>query len=288
MKTSIITTIIGRFTALSLVLILSACASLQQMVDVKKPTANVSGVSLGELSQQAATLLIDLNVDNPNGFALDAAGLDLGLSIDGNNLANINKQDSGMKIPANGSGKLQLPLTLNFKDVLAAIGGLGSQNAVDYALAGSLTVNLPVMGKVSLPLNFADVLPIPQLPKVSFSNVSMDSIGYDGAKMTIDLDVSNPNIFGVNLNDLVYNLQANGKSLSSGKVNAVKLEKGQTQRVSIPLDVSLTNMGLSLFRVLSGGESVNMGLTGGANIAPDIGIWTPAPLSFSAERKLNK
>jgi LEA14-like dessication related protein len=132
------------------------------------------------------------------------------------------------------------------------------------------------------------MLPIPQLPKISFSDVSLSDVSWSGAKLKVDLDVSNPNIFGLDLNTLAYNLEAEGKSLGSGSLEGVTLEKGQTQTLSIPMDVSLTNLGISLFRMLSGGEAVDIGLSGKADVAPDIGVWKPEPMTFEAKRTLNQ
>lgn len=269
-------------------LFMSGCASLKQMIDVQKPTASVSGVSLGNLSLDQVTLLVDVAVANPNAFKLDAAGFDLDLSIAGQQLASVAQPDAAMSVPANGNNSVQLPVTLKFSEIAAAMGGLGGKNSVDYALAGNITMNLPVLGDVSLPVSFADMLPIPQLPKISFSDVSLSDVSWSGAKLKVDLDVSNPNIFGLNLNTLAYNLEAEGKSLGSGALEGVKLEKGQTQTLSIPMDVSLTNLGISLFRMLSGGQAVDIGLSGKADVAPDIGVWKPEPMTFEAKRTLNQ
>jgi LEA14-like dessication related protein len=268
--------------------VMSGCASLKQMIDVQKPTASVAGVSLGDLSLDQATLLVDVAIANPNPFTLDAAGFDLDLTIAGQQLASVAQPDAAVSVPAKGNNSIQLPVTLKFSEIAAAVGGLGSKNSVDYALDGNITMNLPVLGDISLPVSFADMLPIPPLPKISFSDVSLSDVSWSGAKLKVDLDVSNPNIFGLDLNTLAYNLEAEGKSLGSGSLEGVTLEKGQTQTLSIPMDVSLTNLGISLFRMLSGGEAVDIGLSGKADVAPDIGVWKPEPMTFEAKRTLNQ
>lgn len=274
---------------ISLVMIsfLASCATLQGIVDVQKPTARVAGVSLGDLNLEQATLLVDVAVANPNGFALDAAGFDLDLTVAGQQLASVAQPDSAVSVPAQGEESVQLPVTLKFSEIAAAIGGLSGKNTIDYALDGNVIMNIPVMGDVKLPLNFADVLPVPKLPDIKFSNVSLSDVSWSGAKMLVSLDVTNPNAFGIDLNSLAYNLQAEGKSLGSGAIENIKLEQGQAQTVDIPFEVSLTNLGISLFRMLSGGDAVKVGLDGSADIAPDIGIWKPEPMSFNAERTLN-
>ena len=267
--------------------LLASCATLKGIVDVEKPTAEVAGVSLGSLSLEQATLLVDVAVSNPNGFALDAAGFDLDLAVGGSPLASVNQPDATVTVPANGSESVQLPVTLKFSDVANAIGGLSGENSVDYTLDGNVLMDIPVMGNISIPVNFTGELPIPQLPDITFSDISLSDVSWSGAKLMLSLDVENPNAFGLDLQSLVYNLQAEGKSLGKGALNSIKLEEGQSQTIDIPLEVSLTNLGISLFRMLSGGDAVKVGVDGSAEVAPDIGLWKPEPLEFKAERTLN-
>lgn len=266
---------------------LASCATLKGIVDVKKPTAEVAGVSLGSLSLEQATLLVDVAVSNPNGFALDAAGFDLDLGVAGSPLASVNQPDATVTVPANGTESVQLPVTLKFTDLANAIGGLSGKNAVDYTVDGNVLMDIPVMGNISIPVDFKGTLPIPQLPQISFSDISLSDVSWSGAKLMLSLDVENPNAFGLDLKSLAYNLQAEGKSLGKGTLNSVKLEQGQSQKIDIPLEVSLTNLGISLFRMLSGGEAVKVGIDGSADVAPDISLWKPEPLQFKAERTLN-
>ena len=267
---------------------LTACSSLQQIAEVQKPKASVSDASLGALSLDQATVLVDVVVINPNPFTLKTAGFDLNMAIDTHQLASLSQPDTSLSIPANGRNKIQLPVTLKFKDVISAVGSLANKNSLDYSLDGTVKVNVPVLGDISLPLSFTGSLPVPRMPEISFKSVSLESISLSGARMNIDFDVTNRNIFDINLKDLNYNLMAEGKSLTGGSLKTIKLQQGQTQKVSIPLSISTTNMGLSLYHLLSGSQSVTMGISLGADVAPDISVWNPGPLKFEAQRTLNR
>lgn len=277
-----------RTVAISLtMLLLASCATLQGMVDIQQPTARVAGVSIEKLSLDQVTLLVDVNVANPNAFALDIAGFDMNLAISEQRLASVNQSAPSASVPAKGEQSIPLPVTLKFSDVAAAVDDLSRKNQVDYALDGRVRVNLPVLGNIDVPLNFSDTLPIPKLPKIRFSNISLSDVSWGGAKMLVSLDVENPNAFGVDLNSLAYNLQAEGKAISTGSVDQIKLEQGQAQKVDIPLEVSLTNLGISLFRMLSGGKAVDIGIDGSADVTPSLGIWKPEPVTFNAKQTLN-
>lgn len=273
---------------MSAVSLLAACSTLQQMMDVKEPDARVAGVSLSALSLDAATLLVDVEVSNPNGFTLNTAGFDLDLAVAGENIARVQQPDAALSVPAKGSNSVKLPVTVNFRDIIAAAGAIKDKKSVDYALNGKVTVNLPVLGDVSLPLNFADALPVPKLPELKFRDASLKSVNWSGAEMLVSLDVTNPNLFGIDLNSLSYALKAQGKDIGSGALNGIHLGEDETQTLNIPLSVSLTTLGISLFRMLTGDEDVTVGLDANADVAPDLGIWKPEPMSFTAERKLSR
>lgn len=273
---------------MSAVSLLAACSTLQQMMDVKEPDARVAGVSLSALSLDAATLLVDVEVSNPNGFTLKTAGFDLDLAVAGENIARVQQPDAALSVPAKGSNSVKLPVTVNFSDIVRAAGAIKDKKSVDYALNGNVTVNLPVLGDVSLPLNFADALPVPKLPELKFRDASLKSVNWSGAEMLVSLDVTNPNLFGIDLNSLSYALKAQGKDIGSGALNGIRLGQDETQTLNIPLSVSLTTLGISLFRMLTGDEDVTVGLDASADVAPDLGIWKPEPVSFTAEHKLSR
>lgn len=269
------------------VIALSGCASVQNLVEMQKPDARVSGVSLSSLSLNDVTLLVDVDITNPNMIELKAADFDLALFIDGQRLAAIQQPEASIAVPANGMQTLQLPVSFTFKEVAAAVGGIKGKNALDYSVDGKIKVDLPILGRVNMPVSYTDVLPVPQLPVIRFNGVKLDAIDWSGAQMTLDLDVTNPNSFGLDLNALTYQLQADGRELSQGALSQVNLESGQKQSIKVPVSVSLTSMGISLFRLLSGGEAIDVNLNGAADVIPSLGIWNPEPLTFEARQTLN-
>jgi LEA14-like dessication related protein len=257
-------------------------------MDVHKPKASISGVSIGSLSTDSVTLLLDVNVTNPNVFPLKTAGFDLGLLVNGNNIAKVNQPDSSLSLPAKGSNSVRLPVTLTFDQLLKSVSGLKGQKQLDYAVEGDVAVNLPVLGDLKMPVEFAGQLPIPQKPEVAFKGVKMDSISLNGAKFSMDLDVTNPNDFDVNLSDIRYQLASQGTSLGGGEIPKLDLGKGKTQSLSIPLTVGLSDIGMSAYRMLTSSDPVSMDISVGANVDTDIAGWKPSPLKYEAKQLLRK
>jgi len=267
--------------------LLSGCAALKDAAHIEKPKASVAGVSVADLSLQAITLLVDVEVANKNAFDLHTSGFDLDLNVAGSKLAKVQQPDTKLKIPAKGSKHVKLPVTLPFKDVYSAVSGAMGKNSVPYGVNGKVTLNVPVLGDISLPLSFEGVLPIPKMPDIKLQGIRLDSAGVSGIKLNMDIEVKNPNMFGLKVNSLGYALKAGSKSLGSGDVKSLTIKKGGTQVVSVPLTLSLSQAGMSLYQALTGKGKVDFSLSGKADITPDLKVWKPGTMKFDTDKAVS-
>ncbi|WP_369922159.1 LEA type 2 family protein [Marinomonas polaris] len=277
-----------RFIGMALIVLLSGCSALQKTIDVHKPTASVTGVSIESLSTEAVTLLVDVKVTNPNSFALKTAGFDLDLLVNKHNIATINQPDSSLSLPAKGSNSVRLPVTLTFDQVIKSVGDLANKTELDYAVEGKVAINLPVLGDFDMPVDFTGVLPIPKQPDITFKNLNIDSIGLSGVKLSVDLEIVNPNRFDVNLSNVRYQLKTEGKSLGEGRIQNIDLLEGKTQHLSIPLSIAMSGMGSSLYRLLTSSDPIAVDVSVGADVDTNIGGWKSTPLSFETKQILNR
>lgn len=271
----------------ALALTISGCAGLKDMAKAQKPEASVTGVSVAALSLTGITLDTHIKLKNPNPFALKTAGLDLDLATNGKHLLSASQPDSKLTLPANGSTETTVPVTIKFSDLYAAVSGLKGKNEVPYALDGKVRFNLPVLGDVSIPLSYEDVLPIPQLPQIKLQDISLVKAGFSSIQLKLDMLVSNPNSFGLDLNKLNLGLSAQGKSISSASLSSVSLDKGGSQSVSVPVSLSLSQLGASLFSMLTSKNPVNFAVDGKADVLPAISSWKPEAMSFHSEKALS-
>ncbi|PYF83096.1 LEA14-like dessication related protein [Marinomonas alcarazii] len=277
-----------RFITMALIVLLSGCSALQKTMDVHKPKASVTGVAIESLSTESVTLLVDVKVSNPNSFALKTAGFDLDLLINQQNIAKVKQPDASLSLPAKGSNSIALPVTLTFDQVIKSVGDLSKMTEFNYAVDGDVVVDLPVLGNLSMPVHFAGALPIPKQPEVAFKNLNVDSIGLSGVKLSVDLEVTNPNRFDVTLSKVGYQLKTAGKSLGEGNIQNISLLEGKTQRLSIPLSISVGDMGSSLYRLLMSSDPVSVDVSVEADVDTSIRGWKSTPLSFETQQILQR
>ncbi len=270
------------------VLLMSGCASLEKTLDVSKPEASVASVSIERLSMESITLLVEVEVENRNAFKLNAAGFDLDLMLNNSVLTSIAQPDTSLSIPAKGRSSVKLPVTLTFDQVLASIDGLDKKTEVDYGVKGNVIINLPVLGDFKMPVDYFDVLPVPKPPEVAFENLSVDSVGFTGVKLSVDLDIMNPNVFDVRLEDVNYQLKAQGKTIGQGNISSMDFPQGKKKSLSIPLSLSVGDMGTSLYRVLAGSGPIEVDVIMEANVDTDLEGWKSTPLKFETQQVLNR
>lgn len=271
-----------------LVLFLSGCSVLQETLEVRKPKASISHVAIDKLSTQSVTLLVDLKVTNPNEFTLKTAGFDLDLLINDQRIASVAQPNASLSLPAKGSNSIQLPVTLTFDQIMKSVSDLDDKMEVSYGVEGKVAINLPVLGNFNMPVSFSGVLPIPKQPEITFKNFNVDAINLSGAKLSVDLEIKNPNVFDIDLNNVSYQLKAQGKSLGEGEIRAIKLPQGKTQSVSIPLSIGMSDMGMSLYRILSSSDPVAVDVSVGAEVDTGIKGWKSTPLSLETQQMITR
>src|SRR4029079_19741492 len=120
------------------------CSSL----NVQKPTATVAAVAVQNVNASGFTMSFDVDVANPNSAALPLTGADYKVGLSGTNVVEGKANPEG-SIPAGGSKRVTLPVTLTYENLLAAEQAIvKSGGNVPYTLDAGLSLNsgMPLIG----------------------------------------------------------------------------------------------------------------------------------------------
>ena len=146
----------------SLSLLVCVLATGCSAMSVERPSASVTGMSVGEVNPEGFTLDFAVDVTNPNGFALPLTSADYALGVGGAELLK-GDADPGRSIPAKGSLAVTLPVHVTFERLLAAEQAIrDSGGNVPYALQAGLSFDTgtPLVGKVRVPVRHSGTLPL--------------------------------------------------------------------------------------------------------------------------------
>jgi LEA14-like dessication related protein len=225
-------------------LLTAGCASLQNLVE--QPTVEVAAVRLDNLSLSAATLLVDLKVDNPNPIGANLRSISYDLEINNKNILN-GTSEQGIKLPVSGTRVVEVPLQVNYFELYDTVSELFAHQSVAYDLTGSVGI-----GPFDIPFRTDGQLPIPKLPVIRMQNVDVAAISLTGADLVFTLGVENPNAFPIDINELACDIKLGGRIFAEGLARRVDpIGAKDETALEVALRVSFFDLGRSAYRLLS-------------------------------------
>ncbi len=252
-----------------LVVLMSSCANQFSHV---QPQAQINSTRVQNLSFDSITLGVVLDITNPNNFSIPLGNLDLGLLIDGNQIAQA-QATQGQNLAARQKTQIEVPVQLPYSSLFSLATGFRNSNQFDFELAGSLGIPVPVIGDVVLPLSYQGSAPIPQPPRLSISDLVLTDIGITRSSMDLFLQIDNPNLFPINLSGMALDLKANDRSLiNAATVEGANLAAGQSNTVRVPLSFSTANAGLSLYQSILSSNAIQWQVEGQGDLSGDFGL----------------
>ncbi len=242
------------------------CATLQQIAAIQQPSVDVQNVRLTGMSFEALNLAFDLKITNPNPISATLAGFDYDFQIGDASFLKGN-QEKQLTLQARGESMLEIPLTINFKDLYNTFQTLKNQDSSTYKLICGLSFNLPVLGPTRIPVSKSGSLPNLKLPDISISTLKLNKISLTSADLELKLNLKNANTFSLLLNQLNYDFAVNGKTWVKGltqKQMEVK-EKG-VSTIAIPISLNFLEMGTAIYQMITGNQKLNYHLTGNVDL----------------------
>ncbi|HEX8275437.1 MAG TPA: LEA type 2 family protein [Longimicrobiaceae bacterium] len=140
--------------SLLVVLVLSACGSF----GFRQPQVTLDGVQLGGLGLRGGTLLVNLRVQNPNGFALNAERLRYNLELRDPGQAGdsawidfaTGSYDREFSVGARDTETVQIPVEFSYSGLGGAASSILRNGTFHYRARGEVDVDTPI-GSRSVP-----------------------------------------------------------------------------------------------------------------------------------------
>lgn len=141
---------------------LAGCDALQAL-NLQKPTASLKGVKFDKVTLEAATLVFDVEVDNPYPAALPLTNLDYGLTTGSKSLLSGKAEVAG-SIPAKSSKTISLPAKVTYLDLVNAFKGIKPGTSIPYKAQLGLLMDTPATSNLRLPITKEGELAVPSIP----------------------------------------------------------------------------------------------------------------------------
>ena len=140
------------FVFVSLLLVFAGCGTMQETLNLKKPTARLMGLKFEDVKLDSAKLLFDVEIDNRYPVALPLTNLQT-------------------TVPAKSKKIVALPAEVNYMEILKALKGVRPGAKIPYSAQLGLSVDTPALGVIRLPLKKEGELVLPTVSGTGIDDI---------------------------------------------------------------------------------------------------------------------
>lgn len=241
--------------------LLCGCATL----GVREPEVRAVHPRITGIDFTGITMAFDVDVYNPNVFAIRAPRLRYALDVEGSRLFG-SETTSPINLPKNKTGMLSFPVYISYLDLIQTYQALAHAPEAHYNLTGGLL--FPVVGRtLELPFSHEGTFPILRPPTFSDVSVHLGEVSPAGTRIDINALAKNPNVFSLGIENLGYTLKLGDLQIADVSATAGQtLGAGQTAPVHLSAEASTASTVLGFL----GGSRL-----GEAKLVPSGSIQTP-------------
>ncbi|HWM92782.1 MAG TPA: LEA type 2 family protein [Thermoanaerobaculia bacterium] len=132
-------------------LVLAGCAGAGLGSMFREPDVDVVGAELTRTGISGADVLFEFEVENRNGIALVLDGFNYRIRLNERPLLD-GRQDRRTEIAANAQSRINLPVTIQYDDILRVLETLDDNDDPTYELQADFQFAVPVLGTVTVPV----------------------------------------------------------------------------------------------------------------------------------------
>jgi len=263
-------------SALAVLTLLSGCATVHPQsvptVPRRLPLSVQVDGSLHAEGLRTVTFLFAVTIDNPNSEQVRIKSAQSSLTIAGD-VAATHTDPEDVSVPAKGSAILQITYSIDAQHLYRTVPELTLEGSAPWNFDATLQVSYEsgatdrVHGKTSG--NF----PVVRKPTVRIVSLRIERYDLIESKLSLTLDVSNPNLFPVTFESMQYEFSAEDRVWGDGIAHLPQpIGPVQTAAVQIPLRLNFIDMGRQVLDLVASLGTVSYHLSGHAT------VWTPTDL----------
>ncbi|KAM7510057.1 hypothetical protein LguiB_008932 [Lonicera macranthoides] len=174
---------------------------IEETIGFGKPDADVTGIHIPSINLEKAEIVVDVLIKNPNPIPL--VDINYLIESDGRNLVSGLIPDAGT-IQCHGSETVKIPVTLIYDDIKNTYGEIKSGSIIPYRVKVDLIVDVPVFGRLTLPLEKTGEIPMPYKPDVDLEKIKFERFSFEETVAILHLKLENMNDFDLGVNALDY------------------------------------------------------------------------------------
>lgn len=261
-------------------LFLHSCSTLSSLRSAKKPELTMEDVRVTGMNFSQIQLTFDVLVKNPNRFSLDLNAYTYELDIAGKNMIRGNG-DSGLLIPADSSVQVPLAVDLSYSSLFEMINRYRTSESAEYNFRSSFSLDVPLLGTIELPVEKTGEIPLISRPRLRLTSLRIEDLSFRKADLSMGIQLTNPNSFDLNVSDLDFLIDMDGITALKGSNSGFSIPAEQSTEVRLPIHISFTDLGMAVYRTLTGSSVIDVRFESTALIDATIEGFSSSVLEFT-------
>jgi len=239
------------FITIGLMICCYGCETLQQWGGFRPPDLAVQKINITNASLTEMELVMNMQVDNHYPIGIHLPAFDYNFLI--NNHVFLKGENAiNQSISASSTNQVQVPIRIHFQDLYQSMSALVNEDQASYQLMGNLFISVPVLGQLKIPFDKKGQFPLLKMPKLSVKGLRLQSLNFASAKLSLDIEMDNPNAFLMLLKNLSYSLSIDGLKWADGTLQKdITFEKQGKSNLSIPISLNFFEMGQTVYNLIS-------------------------------------
>jgi LEA14-like dessication related protein len=225
---------------------------IEETIGFGKPTADVSAIHIPSINLEKADLVVDILIKNPNPVPIPLIDINYLVESDGRKLVSGLIPDSGT-IHAHGEETVKIPVTLIYDDIKNTYADIQPGSIIPYKVKVDLIVDVPVIGRITIPLEKTGEIPIPYKPDIDLEKIQFESFSFEETVAILHLKLDNKNDFDLGLNSLDYEVWLGEVRIGGADLaKSAKIEKSGISYIDIPITFRPKDFGSALWDMIRG------------------------------------
>ncbi|KAG0542495.1 hypothetical protein BDA96_02G109100 [Sorghum bicolor] len=160
---------------------------IEEAVGFGKPTADVTGIHIPHVSLEKIELIVDVLIANPNPVPIPLVDIEYLIESEERKLVSGTIPDAGT-IHAHGSETVKIPFLLIYDDIRSTYKEIEPGSIIPYKVRVVLHIDIPVIGRISIPLEKNGEIPVPYKPDVSIDKIKFEQFSFEESTAILHLN----------------------------------------------------------------------------------------------------
>ncbi|KAJ6289573.1 hypothetical protein OIU76_025401 [Salix suchowensis] len=235
-----------------------------------KPTADVAEIHVPTINLEKAEIVVDVLIKNPNPVPIPLIDINYLIESDGRKLISGLIPDAGT-IPAHGEETVKIPIRLVYDDIKNTYADIKPGSIIPYRIKVDLIIDVPIFGRITLPLEKTGEIPIPFKPDIDVENIKFERFSFEETVAVLHLRLENKNDFDLGLNDLDYEVWLSDVSIGGAELEkSTKLDKNGISYIDIPITFKPKDFGSAVWDMIRG-KGTGYSMKGNINVDTPFG-----------------